>query len=201
MRKTRQKQQETSTPDWSKDFLQNQEDRRREDSERLETLITAITANNATPNAQTQTAESRAKLQNVARPTKLDVDITYSKFRSWRNAFKDYAMLQKLHDMPVALQRADFRCCLTEQMRLYLKCAMNISDDTNFSIDQIMDIIQAHLRQKRNVALDRVAFDERKQEKGETFDEYYVAIRKLSEEADLCGTCLDQRLTTKIILT
>jgi len=44
-----------------------------------------------------------------------------------------------------------------------------------------------------------VAFEERKQEEYEKFDEFYVSVRKLAEEADMCGTCYDQRMTTKIM--
>lgn len=220
----RQKQQtDNNTPSWLIEFLQNQEeqrkkdekerrkheeerrkaeeDRRKDDNEKFQALLTTVMANNNS-NQQTVDGNSesrRIKHPNITRPTQLDVDANYSKFLSWRTAYKDYAMLQKLESMPLAIQRADFRCCLTEQMRIHLKCAIDISDDSDLTITQIMDSIQKYLRQKRNVALDRVAFDERTQEKGETFDEYYVVVRKLSEEGDLCGHCIEQRLTTRIM--
>ena len=55
------------------------------------------------------------------------------------------------------------------------------------------------LRQKRNITLDRVAFEERKQQEGELFDDFYVAIRSLADESDLCEHCKEQRITTRII--
>ena len=82
---------------------------------------------------------------------------------------------------------------------MHLKCAIDISDESNLTVEEILDRIQQHLRQKRNVALDRVAFEERKQERGENFDDYYVAIRKLADESDLCIHCIEERLTTKIM--
>ena len=66
-------------------------------------------------------------------------------------------------------------------------------------MEEIFEQIQEHLRQERNVALDRVAFDERKQETRETFDEFYVAVKNLAEESNLCDNCVEQRLTTKIM--
>ena len=68
-------------------------------------------------------------------------------------------------------------------MRLHLKCAIDIPEQNDLSVKQILDKIQEYLRLKRNVALDRVAFEECKQEKGESFDEFYVKPRKLAEEA------------------
>ena len=50
-------------------------------------------------------------------------------------------MLQKMEEMPVEVQRADFRCCLTEAIRMHLKCAMDISDDCDLTVKEIMDRI------------------------------------------------------------
>ena len=81
-------------------------------------------------------------------------------------------------------------------MRTHIKCAVNIDNDSELSIKEILDQIQAHFRQKRNVALDQVAFEQRVHE---SFDEFYVAVKQLAEEADICPTCKDQRITTKIM--
>ena len=50
-------------------------------------------------------------------------------------------MLQKMEEMTVEVQKADFRCCLTEAMRMHLKCAMDISDDCDLTVKEIMDRI------------------------------------------------------------
>ena len=84
-------------------------------------------------------------------------------------------------------------------MRSYIKCALAISKDTQMTVKQILDTVENHLRQRRNIALDRVAFVERRQQEGESFDNFYVSIKKLAEEADLCGDCLEQRLVTRIM--
>jgi uncharacterized membrane protein YgcG len=62
-------------------------------------------------------------------------------------------------------------------------------------LDQIADYVRA----KRNIALDRVAFEERRQGPLETFDDFYIGLRRLAEAADLCATCFDNRLVTRII--
>ena len=105
-------------------------------------------------------------------------------------------MLQKLEQFPLKVQQAEFRSCLTDEMITHIKCAVNIDNDSELSIKEILDQIQAHFRQKRNVALDQVAFEQRVHE---SFDEFYVAVKQLAEEADICPTCKDQRITTKIM--
>ena len=44
-----------------------------------------------------------------------------------------------------------------------------------------------------------MAFEERKQEVGESFDAFLIAIKTLARDADLCDSCLDRRLVTKIM--
>ena len=84
-------------------------------------------------------------------------------------------------------------------MRIHIKCAIDINDENGSTIEQLLDTIQVHLRQKLDVALDRVAFEQRIQDDSELFDDFYVAIKQLVEEADLCGKCKNQGLSTKIM--
>ena len=59
--------------------------------------------------------------------------------------------------------------------------------------------MQIYFRSKRNIAVDKVAFHKRKQEEGETFDKFYVALTKLAENAEICSTCREEQLVTKIM--
>ena len=65
-------------------------------------------------------------------------------------------------------------------MKTHIKCAIyiDVHETSQESVDEILDKIQQYLRQKRNVTLDRVAFEEIKQQQGETFDSFYVAVKK-----------------------
>ena len=83
-------------------------------------------------------------------------------------------------------------------MKINLKCAINISEENGTAtIEEILEKIQEYLRQKQNVALGRVAFEERRQEVDESFDSFYVAIRKLADEGDICNNCYEQPLVTR----
>jgi hypothetical protein len=72
-------------------------------------------------------------------------------------------------------------------------------EDPNVTCKTLLDTFQAHLRSKRNVALDRVAFSERKQEAGETIEEFRVALEELADDAEVCGRCRETQITTSII--
>ena len=201
--KENSRQHQTTVPPWLITYFQHQEEmqkRRDEEQRRFQETISNLLINNQGNNESQQITPSVSnKNPRASRPSTLDIDVTYSKFRSWRNAWNDYVMLQELDKQPIEVQKADFRCCLSEDMRIHLKCAIDIEDRNEFSVSQILDKIQEYLRQKRNVALDRVAFEERKQQNGENFDDFYVSLRKLAEESDLCDECYEQRITTRIM--
>lgn len=49
------------------------------------------------------------------------------------------------------------------------------------------------------MVLDRFAFEERCQGPAESFDDFYISLRRFADATDLCGTCLDSRTATRII--
>ena len=207
----------SAAPDWLKDFLQQQEAARerahqqqlellqsaREEAhqQQLELIQSLLSSQNNQQNsgASNNNHYRNEKIASAPRPPLLQADANYSKFLSWRETWQDYAMLIKLDSLEEETQRAHLRSCISEEMRNYIKCALGISKETSLSCNQILDDVEHHLRQRRNIALDRVAFEERRQQEGESFDNFFVNIKKLSAEADLCGHCLDQRLVTKIM--
>ena len=200
-------------PEWLMEFMKQQkltrqeerrqqelvrQEERRQQEETIHALMSVIQSERGEAEIAQNSQAASTKIQ-ASRPSTLDIETSYSKFLGWRSSWNDYVMLQKLHQFPIEIQKAQFRSCLSEEMRNLLKCGLDIQDDCTMSIDEILNKIQAYLRQKRNVALDRVAFEERKQQVGETFDQFYVCIKKLADEADLCKNCIEQRLNTKIM--
>ena len=81
-------------PEWLQTFLQAQQ-------EQMAQFQQAIIAATSHHNTQVQEGNLEnvtytSKSLRVARPEKLDVDISYSKFISWRQSWKDYCKIQKL---------------------------------------------------------------------------------------------------------
>jgi len=84
-------------------------------------------------------------------------------------------------------------------MQQVVEVALNISPTSGNTPAQVLDKMYAHIRSKRNVALDRVDFEMCRQERGESFDDFYIRLRKIADCAQLCGACYDQRMTTRIM--
>ena len=52
---------------------------------------------------------------------------------------------------------------MSEDIRIHLRCVININSDTDKNTEEILNNIHVNLRSKKNVAIDRVAFVECKQ--------------------------------------
>ena len=193
----------TNAPVWLEAILRQQADFQQQQADFQREMLRMMSNQNVnTVNTESSTStgnQSTTGTVRAARPEKLEVDITYSKFKAWRDSWNDYYKLQKLNSQPIDIQRADLRSCLTEEMKIHLKCAIDVVENDNSSVNEVLDKVENYLRQKRNVALDRVAFEERKQHDGEDFDTFYVSLRKLAEEGEICQNCVETRLVTRIM--
>jgi hypothetical protein len=80
-----------------------------------------------------------------------------------------------------------------------VELVLGIDQSSTLAPSDILDRIQEHIRSQRSVALDRMEFEECRQEVNESFDDFYIKLRRIAECADLCKTCWDSRLSTRII--
>jgi hypothetical protein len=84
-------------------------------------------------------------------------------------------------------------------MQQVVEIVLGISPATPTTPDDVLDRIGKPVREKGNVAPDRVAFEERRQGPAESFDEFYISLRCLTDAADICGTCFNGRMATRIM--
>ena len=80
-----------------------------------------------------------------------------------------------------------------------VEVALGILPSAAKSPTEVLDSITVYIRAKRNVALDRVAFRECHQTTTESFDDFYMRLRRLAGPAQLCGTCEDEQMATAIM--
>ena len=133
---------------------------------------------------------------------KLHGDVTIPLLRSWRNRWNRRikpAGSAGPARYPGSEQIAAFRMALDPAMQQVVEVTLGMLPTTATTPDFVLDRIVDYVRAKRNIALDRVAYEERRQGPSETFDDFYIALRRLAEAADLCATCFDTRLVTRII--
>ncbi|XP_032796134.2 homeotic protein female sterile-like [Daphnia magna] len=119
---------------------------------------------------------------------KLNGDVQLPQLRTWRNRWNDFRQLNQLSSYPQNEQTAAFRMAVDPSMQQVVEVALNIPPTTPLTPDEILDLIADYIRAKRNIALDRVAFDECHQSTSESFEDFYIRLRRLADAADLCGT-------------
>ena len=154
-------------------------------SERSESREQTVDVNNANNEARRTKADAQ-------KPSTLQVGISLAEFAKWRKSYNDYATVSLATELPLSSQLALLRGFFSMDMREAVEHVLLIPDDTTLKPDEVLD-------KKRNIALDCVAFEERKQAAGENFDSFLIAIKTLARDADLCNECLNRRLVTKIM--
>ena len=130
---------------------------------------------------------------------KLHGDASLSQLRTWRNRWSDFCQLNQLVTYPVSEQMAAFRMVLDPDMQQIVEVALGISPTAATTPEDVLDQINIYIRSKRNIALDRVAFEDCHQSATESFDDFYIRLCNLADAADLCAACRDTRLTTRIM--
>ncbi len=132
-------------------------------------------------------------------------NVNVAQLKTWKKAWSDYSQMCHIPEMDLEKQQAIFRSALSLQMRDILEERIGMDDDEG--PDDLLEKIEKHIRNKRSVVLDMVAFDQREQKEGEDLDSYLVAIQQLAQDADLVAkhcpecsrNCLDRRLATRLI--
>ncbi|QQP40411.1 Uncharacterized protein FKW44_014437 [Caligus rogercresseyi] len=72
-------------------------------------------------------------------------------------------------------------------------------EDEGTTVTLILDNLQAYYRSQRNLTVDRVNFVQRKQGPHETFDQFRFALADMADDAELCQTCREEQIVTRII--
>ena len=159
---------------------------------------------NARPRENGAQGGTQAQVGNTGKvtakpPPSLPRDVTLDELETWMSTWNDYYKVTKLDKEAHSTQRANLKSFLSQEMRGIVEHVLGIGEDTTKSCNEILKDIKAHIRSNRNIQIDKVAFERRSQQQGESFDDYLVAIRKMARNADLCKVCLDDRLITKIM--
>lgn len=71
-------------------------------------------------------------------------------------------------------------------------------DDYSLSVDDVFKRVTDHFQRQRNLELRPVKFEERRHLAAESFEEFYVALKELPDDVELCDSCLDSHLVTCI---
>ena len=191
-------------PTWFQQFLTVQSESQKQMRQLLCQLTSSpspapsTTSSELTPH-RSVVDQSRRPKADAQKPPTLHVGPSLAEFCKWIKAYNDYVEVSQAQDLPQQSQLALLRTFFSMEMREAVEHILLIPDDTELSTDNILNKIKDYVRSQRNIALDCIEFEERKQNAGETFDAFLIVIKTLAHDADLCDACFDRYLVTKII--
>jgi len=73
-------------------------------------------------------------------------------------------------------------------------------EDSATTVELMLQCLEKYYRSKRNIAVDEVAFCQRKQAPHESFDSFWFALSELADNADICQHCKDHQIVRQIIV-
>ena len=119
-------------------------------------------------------------------------------WKLFKQRYKTYALLAQLDKQSQEYQTAMFTHCLSDEaLKVYNSFHF---EDENPTVTQIMEKFDEFAVGEVNVTYERFMFNQRKQEEGETFEQFYSAARNLSKTCDFCENCRDSMIRDKIVL-
>jgi hypothetical protein len=126
-----------------------------------------------------------------SKPPALTNAVTLSAFDSWVSEWEKYAIHIGLSEMGQTEQIVTLSKCFDSELKLTVRHRIKITDSSNDNVVQILEKIRQHLRDERNLVLDRVMFHERKQREDESFNSFFVSLKDIAENCSFCVDCKD----------
>ena len=173
-------------------------------------VVNAGTSRGASSSAGTSTGAPRAVDQpgappeppgakSAKAPALLTPDLSPSLFLQWRRTWNIYARLTRITRCPPVEQWDALISHFSLTMQEILFNNLDVDEDSELSAEEVLDRIQAYLREESNDLMDDLAFEERMQQEGEAFTAFLADLRHLYAASDGCAHCRDKRLRTRIV--
>ena len=122
------------------------------------------------------------------KPPTLDLSVDrYAAFKSWKEKWNDYVLISGLEAKEATYQAAMLRYTFSDETRQIYE-SLGLSEDERKNSTIIIDKMETFARGIINETLERHKFFKRKQEEGETFDEFLTELRLLSKNCNFCAT-------------
>ena len=141
-----------------------------------------------------QVREPQLPRLDIKRPPTLEEDTDYRTFFRWRPLWDNYAKMVYLdkRDRPIQIS-VFWECCSPGFLRI-VNHSVGIKADTGRTIDEILTLIEAHLKRLRNHHLDLRDLLSVCQRPGQDYTSLGNDIRELADYADAHNMTLDRLL-------
>ena len=184
--------------------LKLQEDRYQRDQERRDRELAALFECISPQSEGDTTSDDRRSRGNMAKisirpPDILEDGTTLKVFKKWEASWRNYAQVAKLNEKSREDQVATFWTFCKPEFLQRIRHAVEIPLDTPLTLDQVLQKVKDYLKSQRNIAVDRYKLVRRKQETGESFDDFLVELREQAEDANLSSMTADEWIATLIV--
>ena len=126
-------------------------------------------------------------------PPQLSAGATVAEFVSWKEAWHDFCICQKLDLQDDGSKVATLRQCLDDDLKRFIRQGV-ISIGIHPNIEDYVQSLEAYIRKQRNLLLDRIDFYQYHQDDGESFNTFLATLKDLHNACDfpinlLCTDC------------
>ena len=169
---------------------------------RLRRIIVNSRRQQATPHGDTgynqQSTLNTPRINTSLKPESLDAETSLADFRVWKKKFKDFFKSNKMETFEQADQRAHLHGCMTSSMINTMEKLLDV-DDT-LEVAEVVEKLEEYFREKVSLIRRRYDFHMRKQKEGEGFNNFFVTLKLLGEDAELDGITYEDQIIDRIVM-
>ena len=142
------------------------------------------------------------KLDVQGIPEKLSDKATLADFNRWLRKWNDYVEISQLSQFPMNMQVSALNLALSDELIDLLKSTITVAaqNSANPTCMEKIKAIEIYIRGKVHVALDRIKFFQRRQEDGESIDDFHSALCNLARIGQMEEITLDQIMVTLVTM-
>ena len=100
-------------------------------------------------------------------------------------------LFERLSTTPLLAEQMAFRISLSNEMLQTVEMELSFPTTIAKTSDIVLDQIRHYIRKMRSVSLDRMEFEQCRQEFNESFDNDFIRLQRIANCADLFGECLE----------
>ena len=129
--------------------------------------------------------------------------LTGDKVTTWKifkKRWTNYALLTNLSTKPREYQVALLENCLGDDAVTLYEGFSFTTEDSERTTKEIIQAFDDFVKGDVSETFERYTFNNRKQEEGETFNDYYSRLRVLIKSCNYCATCQPSILRDRIVL-
>ena len=105
-------------------------------------------------------------------------------YLQWEKAWKLYTISDNLEALTDQQQTAILFSFFSKEKLSYLQYRFKVKIEVKQKVDEVMETMKKHLKGKRSMVQDRYNLFTRRQQQGESFEDWYCELRRLFDLAE-----------------